>query len=149
MPSINGPIAGDVAPTAILSVGVSPERRAALVRVGFPVPQPVLVTALLDTGAHIAAFPLSLFQQFQIPAISQVAVFTSSTPTGQPEYYDLFEVFIQIEMGGTLHDVGMFQAFALDNWQAHENYTGLVGRDFLGSFTFLCDGANGTFTLTM
>jgi hypothetical protein len=149
LPFVTGQFSDTKPPSILLRVGVSPERRSALERVGFPVPEPVLVSALLDTGANLQAFDPDLFKQLDLTAISRERYFTSSTSSGEPEESDTYEVFIQVIMGNHIHDVGTFSAFAMSNWQDFEGYHSLVGRGFLANFLLVCDGPKSAFTLSV
>ncbi len=53
MPTLTGPITADGALVNVL-IGVSEARRQVLRRVGFPVPTPSTVRAVLDTGSFIS-----------------------------------------------------------------------------------------------
>lgn len=148
MPSITGSFAGKVGPTIMVIVGVSPEREKVLRRVGFPVPEPRRICVLVDTGAEVSAFSPELFRHLQISALGQVPTLISSSRSGEPEYFDEYEVSIQMVFGNEVVAVGTFSAIAMDNWLAEEPYQGLVYRHFLESFTFVCDGPKKRFTLS-
>src|SRR5437016_3015750 len=81
-----------------LLVGVSAPRREKLERVGFAVPEPVRIRALIDTGSHVTGFDPSVFQALDITSIGFFRVRTASTGEA-PHVAEEFQVSLSLVHG--------------------------------------------------
>jgi len=83
MPHLSLPITA-AGPVLDFYVGVSIPREGALKQAGKPVPNPVLVRGLIDTGASCTSVDPSILQALAIASTGTATVHTPSTKSGQP-----------------------------------------------------------------
>lgn len=91
MPLLTGPLTPGGAVIDVL-VGVSRPRRALLLKHQFPVPVPVHVRAVIDTGASVSGFSPRVFGALDLTPVGQVSILTPSTPADAPHESDLYDV---------------------------------------------------------
>jgi len=129
-----------------LLVGVSAPRREKLERVGFAVPEPVRVRALIDTGSHATGFDPSVFHALDITSVGYFRVRTASTGEA-PHVAEQFQVSLSL-----VHDHSALKVHHSDLLVFASNFTdagdvkGLIGRDVLKGCLFVYDGERGCFT---
>jgi hypothetical protein len=127
-------------------ISVSTLRDAALKAANKPVPAPVLVKALIDTGASHTTIDLSLVNQL---GLSPGGIVQVITPTTGPIPCDQFtyDVGIYVPLpNGAVWPIPLWIVSAAE--LLHQGFSVLYGRDLLTQSTLYYDGANGMFTLT-
>ena len=131
-------------PLVKLVVGVSAARLQALHTASQPVPSPIVVTFLIDTGAsstvidEIDLAPLGLVPKNHVPV---------HTPTtdGTPQMLAQYDVGL-----GMMHadNSRFFSSVPIIATNLRcQGIGGLLGRDILNKCLLVYDGATGTFTL--
>ncbi|AWM41111.1 hypothetical protein GobsT_02810 [Gemmata obscuriglobus] len=117
-------------------VAVSDRRRVLLERNGFPVPAPVFVRALLDTGASISGFAPRVFRALDLAPVSTLEVVTPSTPAHAPHASDIYDVSLALVANGSAHPLADMRVMAADCWHADEGLEALLGVDVLSRCFF-------------
>jgi predicted aspartyl protease len=133
---------------AIITVGflVSSPRQAALKKAGLPVPPPVVVKCLVDTGASGTCVDPMVIQQLQIPPSGTVSIHTPSTGA-TPCICNQFDVGIGIIMdNGEVHLPGMIIPVIESDLKA-QGIQALLGRDILEQAVLIYDGRRRLLTL--
>lgn len=128
--------------------GVSHSRRIALEASGQPVPQPVQLRALIDTGASCTCVDTAVLAPLQLSPTGQTTISTPSTGQ-QPAAMDQFDVLLAIP-GPTAGSLPLIfptiPIVALRDF-ANPAYDALIGRDILGECILHYNGATGLFEL--
>ncbi len=129
-------------------VGVSAARKDALAAAKQPIPNPVRVSALIDTGASGTCVDPSVLQQLALTPTGKAIVNTPSTGS-TPHISDQFDVGIWIP-GSTPSD----PVFFLQNLPVisaellqQQGFHALIGRDILSMCLFVYDGPTRQFSL--
>jgi hypothetical protein len=133
---------------AIITVGflVSAPRQEALKKAGQPVPRPVVVPCLVDTGASSTCVDPTVIQQLQIPPSGTVPIHTPSTG-GTPCVCNQFDVGVGIVMdNGEIHLPGMIIPVIESNLK-DQGIQALLGRDILEQSVLIYDGRRRLLTL--
>jgi hypothetical protein len=128
-------------------IGVSASRRLAIIAAGQPVPQPMPVQALIDTGANCLCIDPSVTVQLQLSATGSSSVNTPTTGAApaQTNQYDI-SLIIPSSPGGAplvLHAVPALesQLFSLQGFHA------IIGINVLRSCLLHYDGKAGLFSI--
>jgi hypothetical protein len=148
MPTLTGPITVDGALVNVL-IGVSETRRQALLRVGFPIPAPFAVRAVLDTGSFISLAEAQAITPLGVQPYIQRQFFTSATGA-TPHVRDVYNLSVTlVDDSGTAlaywPSVDVLPAVFLPTDAVH----GVIGRDLLGTAVLHFDGKGGAFALTV
>lgn len=129
-------------------VGVSASRRQALVAANLPVPPPVPITGLIDTGASGTCLDPTVLAQLGVTPTGVVSVATPSTGA-TPHQAQQFDVSLFIP-GSTPHQpplslgaVPVIESSLL----AQQGFHALIGRDILSLCVMVYNGDGGFFTL--
>ena len=148
MPTLTGLITADGALVNVL-IGVSEARRQTLRRVGFPVPAPSAVRAVLDTGSFVTLADAQAIASLGVTRHDRWQFFTSATGT-TPHVRDVYNLSVTL-----LDDGGAVLAY----WPSvnvlpgvfppTDAVHGVIGRDLLATAVLLFDGKGGAFTLTV
>jgi hypothetical protein len=146
MPLLTGPLLSAGAVIDVL-IGVSRPRRALLVKHQFPVPAPVHVRALIDTGASVSGFAPRVFTGLDLTPVGQIAILTPSTAPDAPHQSDLYDVSLSLVADGTPHSFPDSRVMAADCWHPDEGIEALIGRDILDRCFFQYMGPDRRFTL--
>lgn len=124
-----------------LLVGVSAPRAQALAGAGQPVPAPVLVVGLIDTGASGLAIDPTILQGLGLQQTGTTPLITPSTganPVDAP-VYDVSVKIPQLPPASLDFDsVPAIQAVLLN-----QGFGALVGRDILNKCLIIYDGVAG------
>jgi predicted aspartyl protease len=131
-------------PQLELYVGVSHPRQNALQQAGGPIPQPILIRGLVDTGASTTAIDPAVINGLQIQPTGSMSVLTPSTGA-TPHQANTFDVSVTIPVAGVTFALGALQVF-----EAALNVQGiqaLIGRDVLANCLFVYDGRAKIFSL--
>ena len=145
MPSLTANIQPN-GPIIQVAVLVSNPRRAALQASGQPVPQPVFVNGLIDTGASCTCVDPTVITQLRIPATGSVPIITPSTGA-VPHACNQYDVSIAVVLGVNhfkIIDTLPVIATAL----AHQGHEVLIGRDVLADGVLFYNGENNTVTIS-
>ena len=134
-------------PVVDLFVAVSKARAAALIRNGLPVPEPVLVRALIDTGATLTTIPPEVFSRLEIPPVGEIPLYTPSAQPGVPQICDSYHVGLSIVVNGAARRFPDCLVVAAECWHETETVTALLGRDILRHCNFLYRGPDRAFSL--
>ncbi|HVK17558.1 MAG TPA: hypothetical protein VM533_11475 [Fimbriiglobus sp.] len=146
MPYLTNPLTHGWAVIDVL-VGVSRLRRQVLQRNSFPVPHPVPVRALIDTGASISGFSPRVFRELGISPVGTTPVLTPSTRPDAPHECDLYDVTLSIVAEGSAHLFPDARVMEADCWLPGEGIEALIGTDILNHCFFQFIGRDRTFTL--
>lgn len=144
MPHLSLPI-GAGGPVLEFFVGVSQPRADALKRGGQPVPAPILVRGLIDTGASITSVDPSILRALGIVSTGTASVHTPSTKCGQPHTANLFDISLVLQhpmVNRTWFGVPVIEAELI-----HQGIHALIGRDILSFCLLTYDGQTQTFCL--
>lgn len=143
MPSFTNQIANltQVGPIAEVLVGPSQALAKALQVKGSAVPQPIRVTAMVDTGASSTVITPSVVQAL---GVQPVGVQQMSTPsTQQPVVVHQYDVSLHFPNGVTVHG-----ARALEAPLGGQHIQCLIGRDVLQHGVLIYIGYARQFTLS-
>lgn len=146
MPYLTGPIVPSGAVIDVL-VGVSQPRRLLFAKHHFPIPEPVAVRAMIDTGASISGFQPGVFQSLDLTAVSTGLILTPSTLPDAPHECELFDVSLSLIAAGVAHPFPDSRVMAADCWLEGEGIDALIGRDILDRCFFQYVGLERKFTL--
>lgn len=144
MPSVTSTI-GFYGPIAQLTDGVSQARRKKLAALGMPIPEPVLVEALIDTGSHMSGVDVLVLDRIDRRQIDAIAFINSMGElTEKSPYVRLTSVTVHL---GT--DQKVFPTFRVLEFEFYEEEPtrAIIGRDLLAFFGFIYDGQGKTFIL--
>ena len=143
MPTLTGPITADGAMVNVL-IGVSEARRQTLQRVGFPVPAPSALRAVLDTGSFVTLADVQAVTHY-----TRQQFLTSATGV-RPHVRNVYNLSVTLldDSGATLAywpSVDVLPGVFLPTDAVH----GVIGRDLLATTVLHFDGKGGVFTLTV
>ena len=146
MPSFTFPLAAD-GPLLEITVSVSRSRRYVLTRFGLPVPQPVKVRALIDTGATFSCLDDSVFSRLDLSSKGTVPILA---PTTGAIYQLMNRYDVDLELLATpTQRLFLLEDFpVLEAPLAAQGIEGLIGRDVLSRCVFVYDGTANTFSLS-
>ncbi len=118
-------------------IGVTDTRRELLTRNGFPVPPPVAVRALIDTGASVSGCSAAVFQRLDIRPVEQIHILTPSTSSDSPHPCGLYRVSWSLVAGGKVHPFAIsLDVIVADGFHPTEGIDALIGRDILARCAF-------------
>jgi len=95
----------DDGPVLEILISLTSSRRYALNRFQLPIPAPLAVRALIDTGATYSCIDLSVVSQLNLLSSYEVMVFTPGTG-GVPQQMKQYEVDVEVP------NVGLFPRIA-------------------------------------
>lgn len=148
MPTLTGPITADGALVSVL-VGVSEARRQALLRVGFSVPAPLPVRAVLDTGSFVTLADARAITALGVAPHRRQMFLTSATGS-TPHVRDVYKLSLTLlNDGGAPLAYWPFVDVIPATFPPTDVVQGVIGRDLLATAIFHFDGKGGTFTLTV
>ena len=144
MPHVTLPISAS-GPVVDLVIGVSLPRARALRAAKQPIPSPVKIQGLIDTGASGTCVDPACIARLGLVPTGQAIIHTPSTgdrphPCAQ---YDVSIVLLHPGVTLTIPVVPVIEA-ALSRTQG---FQALIGRDVLARCLFVYDGASETFSL--
>ena len=144
MPSISAPVQ-PIGPIVRLAVLVSDPRREALVAANRPVPNPILINGLLDTGASSTCIDPAVMQSLGLTPTGFVPIITPSTGT-TPHMCEQYDVAIAVLLrGSAVHIIDTLPVIASP--LAHQGHEALIGRDVLSRAILIYNGHEGNLTL--
>ncbi len=147
MPYFTRQVAQNGGLIVVAYIGVSQARRSALQASKQAVPDPIVIQALIDTGASCTCVDPSVLQGLSLSPTGSSPVNTPSTGS-QPMIADQYDVslFIPAATGQSLlvhHTIPVLKAELL----APQGFHALIGRDVLQGCLLMYDGKNGQFSL--
>lgn len=128
---------GPHGPIIDLSICVSTPRAEQIRRLGHKVPDPVMVHALIDTGADCTLIDGQIALDLRISATSRTIVRCLDTPTNE-ETRPVFDVDVVFVSGGKTST--KFTVPVAQHSFGSLPYQVLLGRDLLNYSTFYYDG---------
>jgi predicted aspartyl protease len=126
-------------------VGVSDARRTALQSLNQPIPNPIQVRALIDTGASGTCVDPSVMTALALTPKGQIQMCTPSTGA-VPHTADQYDVSIFIPCGANPAFVRRTLGVACVELAA-QGFHVLIGRDILRACLLTYNGTTGSFTL--
>jgi hypothetical protein len=137
---------GPIGPLIHAFIGVSQPRLAALIKVGAPIPPPIVVKALVDTGASHTVVDPTILKGL---ALSPRRIAKTLTPTtgAAPVKCYTYDVSIHVPLGvaTALFSKHAWEVTCLD--LKHQGFEVLLGRDVLSEGLLVYDGKAGTFSM--
>ena len=128
-------------------VAVNEARRGNLERLGMPVPMPVRLTAMIDTGASISGFDLAIFPSLGLIAPNDFQEVITCSAVDKP--HEAPAHYADVMLIGAAGDKVFSDLRVLGfEFRDSEGYRGLIGRDILDQCHLVYDGRAGRFTLT-
>ena len=147
MPSFTFSLAED-GPILELSIAVGRARRYVLTRFGLPVPEPIRVRALIDTGATFSCLDVSVFNRLDISSKGTVPVLTPTTGATN-QLLNRYDVNLEL-FSAPNQRLFLFEDFpVLEAPLAAQGIQGLIGRDVLSRCVFIYDGNANNFSLSL
>jgi hypothetical protein len=137
---------GPIGPLIHAYIGVSTPRVAALVLAGKPTPQPIVVKALVDTGASNTVVDQSVITALGL-APRRIAKTITPTTGAAPHKCYTYDVSIHVPLGTatSLFSKMAWEVTCLD--LKHQGFEVILGRDVLAEGIFVYDGKAGTFAM--
>ena len=139
---------GVLGPLLQVQVGLSKPHREALTAAGKPVPNFVMGTFLIDTGATGTCVDPGLVQPLGLTPTGAVNIHTPST---NGAHHSCFQYDVALYISGMhANDLGHF-VDAMPVMETHlraQGIDGLLGRDVLERCVLIANGPMGTFTLS-
>lgn len=128
-------------PALELEISVTGGHAKALIATGVAVPQPIVGTGLIDTGAGITAVDVQILDALGLNPISTTPI---SGPTGQEEQ----GVYMcQIKFLGT--DIPPIDQAVVGSQLANFGHVALLGRNLLQNCLLIYDGQSAMWTLAV
>jgi hypothetical protein len=139
---------GQSGPLIDMWVAVSNLKASVLTAQKAGIPPPVMVKALVDTGASHTTIDTALVNQLGLSATGIVSMITPSTGNKPVDVFS-YDVGLHIP-SGTLNNL----IWSKPLWIAtcadlnHQGFSVLLGRDALAEVLLVYDGRHGTFTMS-
>lgn len=143
MPHLTLPVLSD-GPILELLVGVSRPRQEALKRAKQPVPNPVKIRGLIDTGASGTCLDPQCLSSLGLTPTGQALIHTPSTG-GTPALCNQYDVSIILVHASVRMTIGEMPI--IESALVVQGIHALVGRDILASCLFVYDGRGEQFML--
>ena len=147
MPLISGQVERYGAAVTAL-VGVNAVRAERLRGVGFPVPEPIAVQGIIDTGAEISGVATRVVRELGLQPVESIWLLTPSTPTSAPSRADVYHVSLTLVSGTTRYTIPDLRVIATDCFRAGERAEALLGLNLLNRCTFVYAGCEQQFSLS-
>lgn len=147
MPYFTRQVAQDSSLLVVAVIGISQARRNALNSAGQPVPPPVQVQAMVDTGASCTCVDPTVLSHLGLSPTGTTPMVTPSTG-GQPIQATQYDVSLMIPSAPNQtplfhHTIPVVESQLV----AMQGFHVLLGRDVLGECLLVYDGRMGLFTL--
>jgi predicted aspartyl protease len=137
---------GPIGPLIHAYIGISEPRFHALVKAKLPVPQAIIVKALVDTGASNTVVDPTVLQGLGLTPRRIAKTITPTTGT-TPHKCFTYDVSIHIPLAAatSLFSKKAWEVSCLD--LKHQGFEVLLGRDILAEGMLVYDGRAGTFAM--
>jgi len=128
-------------------IGVSSARSQALTQAKQPVPQPIQIQGMLDTGASNTCVDPGILDQLGLSPTGSIQMVTPSTGAGSvtAEQYDVSLVIPSAAGHPPLAHLTI--PVTKSHLHAAQGFHALIGRDVLRGCLLTYDGLNGIFSL--
>ena len=127
-------------PLVAVHVGLSVQRRAALMQAGQAVPTPILASLLLDTGASCTSIDSSIISQLGLQPTGTQGILTPSTGA-TPHQCSTYDVSLSIP--GAAPQKIISAIAIIDGHYLTQGHHGLIGRDALKDARVVYSGHDG------
>lgn len=144
MPSLTADIQPH-GPVVRMAVLVSGPRRKALELAGKPVPNPIIIDALIDTGAFCTCVDPSVIQALGLTPTGNVPIMTPSTGTGTHQC-NQYDVSIAVMMNTDFKIIDTIPV--LEAHLAQQGHKALIGRDILSQGILIYNGPHNSVTIS-
>jgi predicted aspartyl protease len=144
MPVIKSPITHH-GPVIDLWVGPNEPRKRVLTKNGFPVPDPICVKALIDTGSSYSAVDPSILQALDLKLIDTIPVRIPMAKE-EVEHLDKYVVGLLMKAEGLEKLLDTIEVIA-PSFGNEDGIQALIGRDVLSHCKFSYDGPGEFFSL--
>ena len=144
MPHLSLPI-GSGGPVLECFIGVSAARAEALKKAAQPVPPPIHIRGLVDTGASCTSVDPSILKTLGVVSTGTVPVHTPSTKCGHPHVANQFDVCFVLNHPMIARNFTALPVIESD--LEHQGIHALIGRDILSFCLLTYDGQAGMFCL--
>ena len=145
MPHVTLPISSPGGPILDLGIAVSEPHERALRAANKPVPPPVRIRALVDTGASGTCVDPTCLKSLGLTSKGQTPIRTPSTGA-TPHFCDQYDVSIILLHKSITLRLAAVPIIASD--LAIQGIQALLGRDVLSRCLLVYDGSAGSFTLS-
>ena len=127
-------------------IGLNGADTASLVNQGKPVPTPILVRAILDSGTDATCVAPRILRNLGLTLLVQKSTLTVSGPLP----VDLYEVSLSIPKAGGLTGplLVLDQLVVMELPYPIPNIEVLIGNDILSQCLLIVDGPRGEFTIS-
>lgn len=133
-------------PLLNVQISVSIERQAILHARDNPVPNPVIVQGLVDTGASVTSIDAAIPQQLGLIRRGTVPILTPSTGP-DPVETDTYDVSLTIAAGANEAAYRIPNLSVCAQELAFQGFQVLIGRDVLSRCLLVYNGTMGLYTL--
>jgi hypothetical protein len=140
------PISPD-GPLLDILVGVSHPREEALKAASQPIPAPVPVRALIDTGASCSCLDSQIITRLALTPTGSIPGHTPSTGT-TPYNFSQFDISLIIPLQSPTLIIRFACVPIIAADLASQGLQALIGRDILRLSLFVYDGQEGIFTIS-
>ncbi len=125
-------------------IGVSASRATALKAAGQPVPNSILASGLVDTGASGICIDPSIALQLSLQAIDIGYMLTPSTGD-VPQPTPIYDISLSVQHTNSSLDFDSVPA--MESKLSNQGFTVLIGRNILSKCILIYDGVSGIYTL--
>jgi hypothetical protein len=124
---------------------MAPGKHVELLRkLGRPVPSPMTLRTLVDTGASDCALDFGVINHFGLMPTGRVKIHTSSTG---PEYEERDQYGMSLYIGSQPGETAEYTVSVIGAGLASEGFLAIIGWSVLERCVLLCNGPNKTFQL--
>ena len=128
------------------AVGVSGPRAVALQKAGLALPGPVIIRALLDTGASCTCVDPTVIRKLGLTPSGTAQVHTPSTG-GTPHNCNQFDIALYVIMDGNQVHVPSVIIPVIESDLNQQGIQALIGRDILNQSVLHYDGPQRSVSL--
>ena len=133
-------------PVINIGISISKQRRAALIKEGFTVPDIQAVRALLDTGASGTCVDPSVLEALKLTPTGTIQIHTPSSGS-TPAEAEQYDVGILVPGQQNQHPLIEDTVPVTSAVLSVQGIGALIGRDILSRCLFIYNGASSSFTL--
>jgi hypothetical protein len=138
-------VIGPLGALILVHIGVTAPRRQALLAANEPVPEAVLATLLIDTGASISGIDAGVLKGLPLQPTGVIGLLTPTTGA-TPQQTPTYDVELTIPGGS---DGLTYHIAALAVTEGHfSGHQGLLGRDVLQACRMTYNGLDNTVQLS-
>jgi hypothetical protein len=129
-------------------IGVSRERRSALIFAKSEIPPVVSIRALIDTGASATCVDPSVMRSLKLTPTGTISILTPSTKN-DPVEHDQYDISLVVPAAAQAQPPLILHALPIvcADLLVSQGFHALIGRDVLRQCFFSYNGTAGHFTL--